>query len=179
MRLHVWVNVLIHSPSRWLSFDLTFAKESSVSAIYYTTVFFKTIIFLKIITYLHLISSTTMFQYCSMEKIKWWRFFTYAQKICYKSRLVHFNQLEDFAHALKHLYTDLLFTPSTYLCKDCYNCALELVRSTDNEFTTDNKVTDNVVDKDEDFLPSILIRNIRKNFIRKKLIENYVKKKKN
>ena len=34
------------------------------------------------------------------------------------------------------------------------------MRSTDNEFTTDNEDTDNVVDKDEDFLPSILIRNI-------------------
>ena len=29
------------------------------------------------------------------------------------------------------------------------------MRSTDNEFTTDNEVTDNVVDNDEDFLPSI------------------------
>ena len=28
------------------------------------------------------------------------------------------------------------------------------MRSTDNEFTTDNEVTDNVVDKDEDFLSS-------------------------
>ena len=72
-----------------------------------------------------------------------------------------------------HLYTDLLLTPSTYLCKDCYNCALELlVRSTNNEFTTDNEVTDNIVDIDEDFLPSILIHNIRKNLIRKKSIEN-------
>ena len=52
------------------------------------------------------------------------------------------------------------------------------MRSTDNEFTTDNEVTDNVVDIDEDFLPSILIRNIRKKHIRKKSIENYVKKKK-
>ena len=101
------------------------------------------------------------------------------KKICYKSRLVHFKQLKDFAHALKHLYTDLLLTPSTYPGKDFYNCALELlVRSTDNEFTTDNEVTDNVVDKDKDFLQSILIRNIRKNLIRKKSIENYVKKKK-
>ena len=31
-------------------------------------VFFKTIIFLKISTYLHLINSTTVTQYCSMEK---------------------------------------------------------------------------------------------------------------
>ena len=45
------------------------------------------------------------------------------------------------------------------------------MRNTDNEFTTDNEVTDNVVDKDEDFLPSILIRNIR-NLIRKKEEEN-------
>ena len=67
---------------------------------------------------------------------------------------------------------------STYLCKDCYNCALELVRSIDNEFTTDNEVTDNIVDNDKDVLPSILIRNIRTNLIRKKSIENYGKKKK-
>ena len=53
-----------------------------------------------------------------------------------------------------------------------------MARSTDNEFTTDNEVTDNVVDKDKDFLPSILIRNIRKNLIREKSIENYVKKRK-
>ena len=36
----------------------------------------------------------------------------------------------------------------------CYKSrlvVLELVRSTDNEFTTDNEVTDNVVDKDDDF----------------------------
>ena len=52
------------------------------------------------------------------------------------------------------------------------------MRSTDNEFTTDNKVTDNVVDKDKDFSPRILIRNIEKNLICKKSIENYVKKKK-
>ena len=32
------------------------------------------------------------------------------------------------------------------------------MRSKDNECTTDNEVTDNIVDKDEDFLPSILIR---------------------
>ena len=119
-----------------------------------------------------------------------------TKKICYKSRLGHFKQLEDFAHALKHLYPDLLLTPSTYLCKDCYNHALELVRSTNNELTMDNQVTDNVVDKDEDFLPSIPERieefNYeistfflgsastlkRKNLIRKKTIKNYVKKKK-
>ena len=94
-------------------------------------------------------------------------FYVSTKKTCYKSRLVHFKQLEDFAHALKHFYSDLLLILSTYLCKDCYNCALELVRSTDNEFTTDNEVTDNAVGKDEDFLPSILIRNIRKNLIRK------------
>ena len=98
MRLHVWVDVLIHLSSKWLLFDVTFTKKSSVSAIYHTT----------------------------------------------------------------PLYTDLLLTPSTYLCKDCYNCVLELMRSTDNEFTTDNEGIDNVVNKDEDFLPSIRIRNIRK-----------------
>ena len=94
-------------------------------------------------------------------------FYVSTKKICYKSRLAHFIQLEDFAHALKHLYTDLLWTPSKSQCKDCYKCVLELVRSTDN-----------VVDKDENLLPSILIRNIRKNLILKKSIENYVKKKK-
>ena len=91
---------------------------------------------------------------------------------------------------MKHLCPDLLLTSSTYLCKDCYNPALEFGRSTDNEFTT------NVVDKDEDFLPNIpecikefnyeistfFLSSVsslkRKNLIRKKSIENYVKKKK-
>ena len=96
-----------------------------------------------------------MSQYCSMEKIKCEDFLDKHKKICYKSRLVHFKQLENFAHALKHLYPDLLLTPSTYLCKDCYIRALLLVRSTDNEFTTDNEVADNVFDKREDCIPSI------------------------
>ena len=70
------------------------------------------------------------------------------------------------------------------------------MNSNDNEFITDNEVTDNVVDRDEDFLPStpehIEEFNIeistsflasvsplkRKNLIREKSIENYVKKKK-
>ena len=54
-----------------------------------------------------------------------------------------------------HHYTDLLLTPSTYLCKDCHNCALEL-RSTDKKFTTDNEVTDSVVDEDENFYQGFL-----------------------
>ena len=118
-------------------------------------------------------NSTMMSQYCSMQKIKCEDFLRKHKKISYKSRLVNFKQLEDFAHALKHLYIYLLLTPSTYLCKDCYNFALQLVRSTDNEFTTDNKVTDNGVDKDQDFLPSILVRNIRKNLIVKKKKKKY------
>ena len=79
----------------------------------------------------------------------------------------------------------------------CTNYCSELVRSTDNAFTTDNEVTDNVVDKAEDFLPSIprrieeFISKIstfflgsvsslkRKKLIRKKSIENYVKRRKN
>ena len=40
------------------------------------------------------------------------------------------------------------------MCKDCYNRALELIRRTNYDFTTDNEVTNNVVDKDGDFLPS-------------------------
>ena len=56
-----------------------------------------------------------------------------------------------------HLYTDLLLTLSTYLCKDYYNCALELIRSTNNKFTTDNEVTDNVVDKDKDFFYQVFL----------------------
>ena len=68
--------------------------------------------------------------------------------------------------------------------------------STDNEFITDNEVTDNVVDRDEDFLRSTperfeefnneistsFLGSVsplkRKNLIREKSIENYVKKKK-
>ena len=68
--------------------------------------------------------------------------------------------------------------------------------STDNEFITDNEVTDNVFDRDEDFLPStperiekfnneISISFLgsvsplkRKNLIREKSIETYVKRRK-
>ena len=64
---------------------------------------------------------------------------------------------------MKHLYPDLLLTPSTYLCNDCYNRAEELVSSTDNEFTTDNEVTHNVVDKDEEFYE--VLQNALKNLI--------------
>ena len=82
------------------------------------------------------------------------RLFTQAQKICYKSSSVRFKQLEDLVHPLKHLYPNLPLTSSTYLCQYCYNRALKLVSSPDYEFITDNEVTDNVVDRDEDFLPS-------------------------
>ena len=82
------------------------------------------------------------------------------------------------------------------MCKDCYNRALEVVSSTDNEFTTDNELTNNEVDKDEDFLTSsperieefnneintFFLGSVspleRKNLIREKSIEKYVKKKK-
>ena len=120
----------------------------------------------------------------------------YISTICYKSSSVQFKQLEDLALPFKHLYPDLPLIPSTYLCKYCYNRALELVSSTDNEFTTDNKVTDNVADKDEGFLSSTpegieefnnqistsFLGSIsplkRKNFICEKSIENYLRKKK-
>ena len=123
-------------------------------------------------------------------------FYTSTKKICYKSSSVRFKQLEDFAHPLKHLYPNLPLTPSTYLCQHCHNRALKLVSSTDNEFITDNEVTDNVVDRDEDFLRSTperfeefnneistsFLGSVsplkRKNLIREKSIENYVKKKK-
>ena len=123
-------------------------------------------------------------------------FYTSTKKICYKSSSVRFKQLEDLAHPLKHLYPHLPLTPSTYLGQHCYNRALELVSSTDNEFITDNEVTDNVVDRDEDCLPSTperieefnneistsFLGSVsplkRKNLIHEKSIENYVKKKK-
>ena len=81
-------------------------------------------------------------------------FYIDTQKICFQSTSVRFKQLEDLAHPLKHLYPDLHLTPATHVYKDCYNRALEVVSSTDNEFTTDNELTDNEVDKDEDFLTS-------------------------
>ena len=59
-----------------------------------------------------------------------------------------------------HWSTSILiyFWHPLHICvEDCYNRALVLMRSTDNEFTTENEVTDNVVDKDEDFLPSISV----------------------
>ena len=139
-----------------------------------------------------------MSQYYSTERIKCVDFLHKHKKICYKFSSVRFKQLEDLAHPLKHLYPHLPLTPSTYLCQHCYNPALELVSSTDNEFITDNEVTDNVVDRDEDFLPSTterieefnneIITSFlgsvsplkRKNLIHEKSIENYViKKKKN
>ena len=82
------------------------------------------------------------------------------------------------------------------MCQHCYNRALKLVSSTDNEFITDNVVTDNVVNRDEDFLLSSperieefnneisksFLGSVsplkRKNVICEKSIENYVKKKK-
>ena len=95
-----------------------------------------------------------MSQYYSTERIKCADFLHKHKKICYKSSSVRFKQLEDLAHSLKHLYPNLPLTPSTYLCQHCYNRALKLVSSTDNECITDNKVTDNLVDRDEHFLPS-------------------------
>ena len=46
-----------------------------------------------------------------MEKIKCEDFLHKHTKI---------KQLEDFAHVLKHLYPDLLVTPSTYLCYNTF-----------------------------------------------------------
>ena len=164
--------------------------------IYHPLVFFKIIIFLKILTYLHLINLTTMSQNYSTERIKCADFLHTHKKISYKSSSIRFKQLEDLAHPLKHLYPNLPLTPSTHVCKGCYNRALEVVSSTDNEFTTDNELTDNEVDENEDFLPSTperieefnneistsFLGSVsplkRKNLIREKSIENYVKKKK-
>ena len=137
-----------------------------------------------------------MSQNYSSKRIKCADFLHRHRKICFQSTSVRFKQLKDLAHPLKHLYPNLPLTPSTHVCTDCYNRALEVVSSTDNEFTTDNELTDNEVDKDEDFLTSSLERieefnneiNTsflgsvsplkRKNLIREKSIENYVKKKK-
>ena len=40
---------------------------------------------------------------------------------------MRFKQLENLAQPLKLLYPDLLLTPSTYLCRRCYEHALELL----------------------------------------------------
>ena len=136
-----------------------------------------------------------MSQNYSMKRIKCADFLHTHRKICFQSTSVRFKQLEDLAHPLKHLYPDLPLTPSTNVSKDCYNRALEVVSSTDSEFTTDNELTDNEVDKDKDltssperikefnneintsFLGSVSPLK-RKNLIRETSIENYVKKKK-
>ena len=164
--------------------------------IYHPLVFFKIIIFLEIITYLHLIKLTTMSQTYSMKRIKCADFLDRHRKICFLCTSVRLKQLEDLAHTFKHHYLDLPLIPSTHVCKDCYNRALEVVSSTDNEFTTDYELNNNEVDKDEDFLTSSAehieefnneintsflgsVSPIKtKNLIRKKSIENYVKKKK-
>ena len=123
------------------------------------------------------------------------KIFYIDRKICFQSTSVRFKQLEDLAHPLTHFYPALPLTPSTHVCKDCYNRALGVVSSTDNEFTTNNELTDNEVDQDEDFLTSSPERieefnneiNTsffgsvsplkRKNLIREKSIENYVREK--
>ena len=137
-----------------------------------------------------------MSQNYSTKRIKYADFLHRHGKICFQSTSVRFKQLEDLVHPLKHLYHDLPLTPSTHVCKDCYNRALEVVSSTDNKFTTDNELTDNEVDKDEEFLASSperieefnneintsFLGSVsplkRKNLIREKSIENYVRKKK-
>ena len=137
-----------------------------------------------------------MSQNYSTKRIEYADFLHRHRKICFQSTSVRIKQLEDLAHPLKHLYPDLPLTPSTHVCKDCYNRVLQVVSNTDNECTTDNELTDNEVDKDEDFLTSSperieefnneintsFLGSVsplkRKNLIRKKSIENYVKKKK-
>ena len=106
-----------------------------------------------------------MSQNYSTKRIKCADFLHRHRKICFQSTYVRFKQLEDLAHPLKHLYPDLPLTPFTHVCKDCYNRALEVVSSPDNEFTTDNELTNNEVDKDEDFLTSS--QNVSKNLIMK------------
>ena len=64
---------------------------------------------------------------------------------------MRFKQLENLDHRLKLLYPDLPLTPSTYLCRRCYEHALELLTSTDNEFSTDDNFIDNGIDRDEAF----------------------------
>ena len=81
-----------------------------------------------------------MSQNYSMKRIKCADFLHRHRKICFQPTFVRFNQLEDLAHLLKHLYLDLPLTSSTHVCKDCYNRALKVVSSTDNEFTTYNEL---------------------------------------
>ena len=59
-----WVDVLIHLSSRWLSFDLTFTKKSSVSPIYRTTSLFQSSHFV----HRHIVNSFAFMElhkYCS------------------------------------------------------------------------------------------------------------------
>ena len=137
-----------------------------------------------------------MSQNHSTKRIKCADFLNKHNKICYKSDSVRFKQFENLVHLLKLLYPDLPLTPSTYLCRRCYEHALELMTSTDNEFSTDDYFIDNGIDRDEDFLPSTpehvgefnnkistffsgcVSPLKRKNLIREKSIENSKKEEK-
>ena len=94
-----------------------------------------------------------MSQNYSTKKIKCANFLNKHKKICYEPDSVHFKQLQNLAHPLKLLYPDLSLTLWTYLCIGCYEHALELVTSTDNEYSTDVNFIDNGIDRDEDYLP--------------------------
>ena len=99
-----------------------------------------------------------MSQNYSTKRIKCADFLNKHTKIGYELHSVRFKQLENLAHPLKLLYPDLPLIPSTYLCRRCYEHALELVTSTGNEFSMDDNFIDNGIDRDENFLPSTLER---------------------
>ena len=101
----------------------------------------------------------------STKRIKCADFLYKHKKISYEPDSVRFKQLEDLIHPLKLLYPDLSLTPSTYLYKRCYKHALELVTSTDNEFSTENNSSDNGIDRDEVFCH--VLQNAGKNLTMK------------
>ena len=144
-----------------------------------------------------------MSEYFSKDRIKFPNFFGRHKKAYYLWNKIRFKHLNDLVHPLKYRYPNLLLTPSTSICNDCYKFALKLVDGTDDEFddivvdvATENEVGDIEVDMDEDFLPSTpeCIEEFnneistsflgsmsplkRKNLIREKFIENYVNQKK-
>ena len=99
-----------------------------------------------------------MSEYFSKDRINCPNFFGRHKKAYYLSNKIRFKHLDDLVHPLKYRSPNLLLTPSTSICNDCYKFALKLVDGTDDEFAdivvdvaTENEVGDIEVDIDKDF----------------------------
>ena len=82
--------------------------------------------------------SSIFYNYHIFEIITYFTSLNKPKKIRYEPNSVRFKQLKNFARPLKLLYPELPLIPSTYLRRRCYKQALELVTSTENEFSMDD-----------------------------------------